>query len=42
MHPFTIVLLIAAIANGLNIWYMIRSRRLHNLCIKRRKENKNK
>jgi hypothetical protein len=42
MHPFTIVLIIVGIANGLNIWYMIRSRRLHNLCIKRRKENKKK
>jgi len=42
MNPFVIVLIAAGIVNGLNVWYMIRSRRLHNLCIKRRKENKKK
>jgi hypothetical protein len=42
MHPFVIVLIIAVIINGINIGYMIRSRRLHNLCIKKRKQNKNK
>ncbi len=30
----------AGIVTLLNLWYMIRSRRLHNLCIKRRKLNK--
>lgn len=42
MHPFIIVLVIAGVVNGFNVWYMIRSKRLHNLCIKRRKINKNK
>lgn len=41
-HPFIIVLTLAGVVNVLNIWYMIRSKRLHNMCIKRRKQNKNK
>jgi hypothetical protein len=42
MNPFTIVLIITAILNGLNIWYIVSSRRLHDISVKKRKENKKK
>jgi len=41
-HPFIIVLVITSILTLLNVWYMIRSKRLHDMCVKRRKINKNK
>jgi uncharacterized membrane protein YhaH (DUF805 family) len=41
-HPFIIVLVITSILTLLNVWYMIRSKRLHDMCVKRRKQNKNK
>lgn len=41
-HPFVIVLIMTGLATTLNIWYMIRSKRLHDICVKKRKINKNK
>ena len=36
-HPFILVLIIATILNVTNIWYMIKSRKKHNQCVKNRK-----
>ncbi len=40
-HPFVYVLIIVGTLNLINIRYMVRSRRLHELCIKKRKQIKN-
>lgn len=40
MNPFIIVLIAAGIVNGLNVWYMIRSRHKHNQCVNNRKSKK--
>lgn len=36
-NPFKLVFIIATLATGLNVWYMIRSKQKHNECVKNRK-----